>query len=37
MGLKILKERILAAVQASFLPETERGKLMENIRNELSI
>jgi adenosine deaminase len=37
MGLKILKERILAAVQASFLPATERGKLMENIRNELSI
>jgi hypothetical protein len=26
-----------AAVQASFLPVTERGKLMENIRNELSI
>jgi len=37
MGLKILKERILAAVQASFLSVTERGKLMENIRNELSI
>lgn len=37
MKHKMLKERILAAAQASFLPEVERGKLMEQLRKELSI
>jgi adenosine deaminase len=37
MEHKMLKERILAAAKASFLPEAERGKLMEQLRKELSI
>ena len=32
-----LKERILAAAQASFLPEADRVKLMEQLRKELGI
>jgi len=34
---KILKERILAAAQASFLPEAERDELAEQLGKELSI
>ena len=37
MEHKLLKERILAAAQASFLPEAERDKLMEQLRKELSM
>jgi adenosine deaminase len=37
MGLNVLKERILAAAQASFLPKAERDILMEQFRKELSI
>ena len=37
MEHKLLKARILAAAQASFLPEAERGKLMDQLRKELSI
>ena len=37
MEHKLLKERILAAAQASFLPETERDTLVDKLRNELSI
>lgn len=37
MQHKLLKERILAAAQASFLLEAERDKLMKQLRQELSI
>ncbi len=37
MDQKILKERILAAAQASFLPEAERDKLMGQLRKELGV
>ncbi len=37
MEHKILKERILAGAQASFLPEAERDKLTEELRKELAI
>ena len=37
MDRKILKERILAAAQASFLPEAERDKLMGQLRKELGV
>jgi adenosine deaminase len=37
MEHKTLKERILAAAQASFLPESERVILMEQLRKELGI
>ncbi len=37
MEHKTLKERILAAAQASFLPEADRVKLMEQLRKELGI
>jgi adenosine deaminase len=37
MTLKTLKERILAAGQASFLPEDEREKLVAQLRKELNI
>ncbi len=37
MKHKILKERILAAAQASFLPEAERDKLMGQLRKELGL
>lgn len=39
MGMehKLLKEGILAATQAGFLPEAERDKLMEGIQKEFSI
>jgi len=31
-----LKERILAAAQASFLPDGEKKKLVESLKKELS-
>ena len=37
MEHKILKERILTAAQASFLPEAERDRLVEQLQKELSI
>lgn len=36
MDPQLLKERILAAAQASFLPEAERVTLMKQLRKELS-
>jgi adenosine deaminase len=36
MEHKQLKERILAAAQASFLPKAEREALMEQLRTELA-
>ncbi len=37
MSKTVLKERILAAAQASFLPETEREALVSKLRQELDI
>jgi hypothetical protein len=35
MTLKGLKERILASAGAAFLPETEKVKLVANLKKEL--
>jgi hypothetical protein len=32
-----LKQRIVAAAQASFLPEAERGTLVETLKKELKL
>ncbi len=36
LSLPKLKERILAAAQAGFLPEEERQKLVDELKKELS-
>jgi adenosine deaminase len=35
-GLSALKERILAASQAAFLPDSERRRLVESLRLQLN-
>jgi len=37
MEHKLLKERLLAAGHASFLPETDHDELIEQLRIELSL
>jgi hypothetical protein len=33
----VLKQRILAAAQASFLPEKDKNELVKNIKKELKL
>ena len=35
MTRQMLKERVLAAAQAAFLPEAEKVKLVANLKKEL--
>jgi adenosine deaminase len=37
LSMEKLKQRILAAGQAAFLPQAERGKLVDSLKNELKL